>query len=83
MRLYLTLFFIIITEIINRLRSMIEQCIHIWRTSLVKSYTGYLEEAKTELERHREEKIEERERKAITVGIYTWYMKFDLEMYDM
>lgn len=43
-----------------RLRKIIEHCITIWKTSLVKAYTGYLCKAKEALMDYHEQKQMER-----------------------
>ena len=45
----------------SRLKTIITRCIHIWQTSLVRAYTGYLHEAKTVLTHYRQQHMEEKE----------------------
>ena len=57
---------------------MIEHCIHIWETSLAKSYTGYLEEAKIALEEHQEQEVKKRDGNHIGLVVYSLVPRLSL-----
>jgi predicted GTPase len=54
----------------SKLKAMITNCIRIWRTSLAKAYTGYLEKARLALLDHHQRRTEERTRVGTTLALH-------------